>query len=65
MTREEMRQILRERRKALRLSQTHVATKLGCSKNYVCMIERGHRFSLRTLMRWAAALRLNVEVREL
>ncbi|WP_300904192.1 helix-turn-helix transcriptional regulator [uncultured Alistipes sp.] len=56
-------EILRERRKELKMSQTALAEKIGTKQSYIARIEKGEvDIQLSSLLRIANALGLNVQL---
>lgn len=55
-------QIIREKREALRMTQIEVAEKAGVDRNYIGMVERGERNpSYLSLIKIAAGLNMSVD----
>ncbi len=53
----------RRERRALRLTQTEVATQVGCRRQTIAELESGENIGLHTLMRALAALNMALAIR--
>lgn len=62
---EDLRTYLKMRRRAVGLSQSQLARNMNSEQPYICELEKGKRQkpSLLVLVKWAAALNLDFEIR--